>query len=327
MNLKEFITRKMRMSHIYQPVMIKALLLSNGKASKTEIAEEILRYDPSQTEYYESIVNNMVGRVLRNHDVVRKVKNDYYLTGYENLSNEDLTELIKLCDVKILEYLKKRGEAVWEHRSKQRSYISGSVKYKVLKRAGFRCELCGISADDKALEVDHIVPKNLGGEDSINNYQALCYSYNAMKRDKDSEDFRPIKEIYDYREDGCPFCDIPKERIIHSNNLAYCIYDKFPVAVADGHILVIPKRHVSEYIELKQAEHNSIQQLVMKCQEDLVKRDLSVTGFNFGVNSGSSAGQTIMHVHLHLIPRREGDVDNPTGGIRNVIPGKGDYLK
>ena len=62
------------MSHIYQPVMIKALLLRNGKASKTEIAEEILRYDPSQVEYYESIVNNMVGRVLRNHDVVRKEK-------------------------------------------------------------------------------------------------------------------------------------------------------------------------------------------------------------------------------------------------------------
>jgi len=324
MNLKDFITEKMRMSHIYQPVMIKALLLRNGKASKTEIAEEILQYDPSQVEYYESIVNNMVGKVLRNHDVVRKEKNDYYLNGFERISQEDLNDLVRLCDEKILEYLKKRGERVWEHRSKNRSYISGSVKFKVLKRAGFRCELCGISADEKALEVDHIEPKNLGGEDSINNYQALCYSCNAMKRDRDSENFRPLKEIYDVRKDDCLFCEIPKDRIIHTNNLAYCIYDKFPVT--EGHILIIPKRHLSDYFELRQAEHNAIQQLVQICQDELVKKDRTIQGFNFGVNSGSSAGQTIMHVHLHLIPRRDGDVENPIGGIRNVIPGKGDYL-
>jgi len=324
MNLKDFITEKMRMSHIYQPVMIKALLLRNGKASKTEIAEEILQYDPSQVEYYESIVNNMVGKVLRNHDVVRKEKNDYYLNGFERISQEDLNDLVRLCDEKILEYLKKRGERVWEHRSKNRSYISGSVKFKVLKRAGFRCELCGISADEKALEVDHIEPKNLGGEDSINNYQALCYSCNAMKRDRDSENFRPLKEIYDVRKDDCLFCEIPKDRIIHTNNLAYCIYDKFPVT--EGHILIIPKRHLSDYFELRQAEHNAIQQLAQICQNELVKKDRTIQGFNFGVNSGSSAGQTIMHVHLHLIPRRDGDVENPIGGIRNVIPGKGDYL-
>lgn len=324
MNLKDFITEKMRMSHIYQPVMIKALLLRNGKASKTEIAEEILRYDPSQVEYYESIVNNMVGRVLRNHDVVRKEKNDFYLTDFDSISPEDLNELVRLCDIKILEYLKKRGEGVWQHRSKNRSYISGSVKYKVLKRAGFRCELCGISASEKALEVDHIEPKNLGGEDSINNYQALCYSCNAMKRDRDSEDFRPLKEIYEIRADDCPFCEIPKDRIIYTSNLAYCIYDKYPVT--EGHILIIPKRHLSDYFELRQAEHNAIQQLVQRCQDELAKKDRTIQGFNFGVNSGSSAGQTIMHVHLHLIPRRDGDIENPIGGIRNVIPGKGDYL-
>ena len=74
MRLKEFINHKMRMSHIYQPVMIKTLLLRNGSASKKEIAEEILRYDPTQVEYYENIVNNMVGRVLRSHNIINKTK-------------------------------------------------------------------------------------------------------------------------------------------------------------------------------------------------------------------------------------------------------------
>ncbi|MFC2090807.1 HIT domain-containing protein [Bacteroidota bacterium] len=322
MQLKEFITKKMRMSHIYQPVMIKALLLKDGIASKSEIAEEILRYDPSQVEYYENIVNNMVGRVLRNHGIVSKKQNDYFLNGFESISREELTELVQLCDEKILGYIKKRGEKVWDHRSKSRKTISGSIKYKVLKRAGFRCELCGISAKEKALEVDHIVPKNMGGEDSINNYQALCYTCNSMKRDHDDEDFRILKTFYDHRELNCLFCDIDRKRIILENNLAYAMLDKYPVS--EGHMLIIPKRHIPDYFDLKQAEINAIQHLLIECKE-LLQKDLEISSYNVGVNSGSDAGQTIMHSHIHLIPRREGDVDNPVGGVRNVIPGKGDY--
>lgn len=323
MDLKKFIKEKMRMSHIYQPVMIKTLLLNGGRASRSVIAEEILRYDPSQVEYYENIVNNMVGRVLRNHNIVRKEKDDYCLNSSEDFSKEELSELVKLCDEKILGYIKKRGEKVWDHRTKGRKQISGSIKYKVLKRAGFRCELCGIPADEKALEVDHIVPKNTGGEDSINNYQALCYSCNAMKRDQDDEDFRLLKDLYEHREIDCLFCMIPTKRIIRQNNLAYTIFDKFPVTPM--HTLIIPKRHVSSYFDLKQAELNAIQQLINESKVNLTKNFKEISGFNIGVNLGQDAGQTIMHCHVHLIPRRRGDVLNPIGGVRNVIPGKADY--
>ena len=94
--------------------------------------------------------------------------------------------------------VEKRGDDIWQHRSKSRNPISGSIKYEVLKRAHFRCELCGCMDSENALEVDHIVPKNLGGEDSINNYQALCYSCNAMKRDHDSTDFRNLDTLYSH---------------------------------------------------------------------------------------------------------------------------------
>ena len=187
---KQFLAEKMRMSHIYQPVMIKKLLEKQGQATDLDIASELLKFDPSQIEYYQNITNNMVGKVLRNHKIVEKDKKLYRLIGFDKLTHQQIEELKSTCDDKIDTYIKKRGDAIWSHRKNNRTPVSGTVRYEVLKRANFKCELCGISADEKALEVDHITPKNLGGQDSINNYQALCYSCNATKSDRDDTDFR-----------------------------------------------------------------------------------------------------------------------------------------
>jgi diadenosine tetraphosphate (Ap4A) HIT family hydrolase len=323
-NLKKFIQEKMKMSHIYQPVMIKTLLENGGQTSKRTIAQAILNYDFSQVEYYENISNNMVGRVLRSHDIVSKEKDEYLLSDYESLSESEIQEIIELCDDKIQEYIDNRGKKIWEHRRRNRKPVPGSIRYKVLSRAKGRCELCGISAEEKALEVDHIIPKNLGGEDSINNYQALCYTCNANKRDTDSTDFRGINKIYSERKKDCLFCKIDKSRIIAQNNLAYLIADQYPVT--EMHSLVIPKRHCETYFDLTQAELNAINTLIQERREYILQSDSSVTGFNIGINNGEDAGQTIFHCHVHLIPRRKGDVENPVGGVRNVIPGMGKYL-
>lgn len=312
------------MSHIYQPVMIKTLLLERGVADKNLIAKKILEYDFSQVEYYENITNIMVGKVLRNHKIVRKDKNNYLLNEFENLHPQEVEELIKVCDTKIEEYIDNRGKLIWEHRRRNRRAVPGSIRYEVLKRAEGRCELCGISKDEKALEVDHIVPKNNGGEDSINNYQALCYSCNSSKRDKDDTDFRNLNTKYEYRSDNCIFCKNLEQRIILENHLAYAIYDKY--AVTKFHSLIIPKRHCDTYFDLTQAEINSINSLLHKLKGLLDSKDGSIKGYNIGINNGESAGQTIMHCHIHLIPRRTGDVINTVGGVRNVIDGKGDYL-
>lgn len=127
-------------------------------------------------------------------------------------------------------------------------------------------------------------------------------------------------------EDTCLFCSLWNEgshRIVDQNELAFAIRDGFPVT--EGHTLIIPKRHVPDYFGLTQSELVAVNQLVSSAKDALEKTDSSITGFNIGMNCGESAGQTVFHCHIHLIPRREGDVENPRGGVRHLIPSKGYY--
>jgi ATP adenylyltransferase len=322
--LKAFLSGQMRMSHLYQPVMMRRLLLNGGEASRREIAQDILDRDPTQIEYYETIVRDMVGRVLASkaHLVDRK-GHTYLLRDAATLSTQQIDELVALCDSQIAAYESRRGRAIWEHRRRGRRPIPGTTRYEVLKRASFRCELCGVSADERALEVDHIEPMSLGGINELSNFQALCYPCNASKRDRDDTDFRDLKTLYQHRDGGCAFCDPPAAEVVESNALAFARRDGFPVTA--GHTLIIPRRHVPSYFELRQPELNAIGRLILSQKGALIQGDPTILGFNVGVNVGEMAGQTIKHCHIHLIARREGDVANPRGGVRNVIPGMGDY--
>jgi diadenosine tetraphosphate (Ap4A) HIT family hydrolase len=123
--------------------------------------------------------------------------------------------------------------------------------------------------------------------------------------------------------DSCLFCSIPEEQVIASNELAYAIKDSSPVT--EGHALIIPKRHVADYFGLSDSEILACNRLIKELQESIIAQDPLVAGFNIGMNAGAAAGQTIFHCHIHLIPRREGDVENPRGGVRHVISGKGYY--
>lgn len=123
----------------------------------------------------------------------------------------------------------------------------------------------------------------------------------------------------------CLFCNIPKERIIAQNELAYAVRDGFPVTPL--HTLIIPKSHAIDYFALTPSELLGCDQLIKKLSTEIKREDPAVDGFNIGLNAGESAGQTIFHCHFHLIPRRSGDVGNPKGGVRHVIPGKGNYTE
>ncbi|TDL83998.1 HIT domain-containing protein [Palleronia sediminis] len=292
-----------------------------------QIARALLSYDLSQVEYYEIRTKNMVGRVLTNNQIVEPIKDGVRTIGYRLLEAEltagETEQLIAACDAKIAEYIERRGGVIWQHRTNANGYIPGSVRYEVLKRARFRCELCGASAEKIALHVDHIVPRNKGGLDELSNFQALCITCNTNKRDTDDTDFRNMAEQYAERQSGCLFCEIPTDRIIAENELCYAIRDGFPVT--DLHTLVVPKRHVADYFDLYQPERNAIDQLLKEQRAKILSGDHTVSGFNVGINSGESAGQTIFHCHIHLIPRRDGDVKEPRGGVRGVIPGKQSY--
>ena len=124
---------------------------------------------------------------------------------------------------------------------------------------------------------------------------------------------------------NCPFCkpEISNEYIAESET-CFAVFDKFPVN--NGHVLIIPKRHISNYFDLSLPEQSDCWKLINEVK-NIIQSKYNPDGFNIGININKSAGQTIWHVHIHLIPRYDGDVINPTGGIRNIIPGKGNYLK
>ena len=123
----------------------------------------------------------------------------------------------------------------------------------------------------------------------------------------------------------CLFCDIKKSGYAYENELAYASYDSYPVT--EHHCLIIPKRHIKDYFDLSNDELVACNDLIQIIKKEITKKDPSVKGFNLGTNIGKVSGQSILHCHLHLIPRREGDVDNPQGGVRSVIPNKQHYKR
>ena len=123
----------------------------------------------------------------------------------------------------------------------------------------------------------------------------------------------------------CLFCNIKLEEIKFSNNLALSSFDSYPVS--KYHALIFPKRHVKDYFELNDKEVLACNELVKILKNYILKEDPTVKGFNIGSNIGKISGQSIMHCHIHLIPRREADVENPQGGVRGVIPSKQHYIR
>ncbi len=122
----------------------------------------------------------------------------------------------------------------------------------------------------------------------------------------------------------CVFCQLrQQDRFVAEYGQMFAVLDKFPVT--KGHHLVISKRHVLDWFSLSFEERRDADSLLSELKRQILQDDPTVTGFNIGTNCGASAGQTVMHAHFHLIPRREGDVPDPRGGVRGCIPGKMDY--
>ena len=120
----------------------------------------------------------------------------------------------------------------------------------------------------------------------------------------------------------CPFCNLPKERVWFDSQDSLAILDGFPLT--PGHTLVIPKRHVASIFELPQEELNHLSAVVTKVRK-ILKAKYQPDAFNIGINDGLAAGQTVTHAHIHVIPRKAGDVPDPRGGIRWIIPDKAKY--
>jgi diadenosine tetraphosphate (Ap4A) HIT family hydrolase len=120
----------------------------------------------------------------------------------------------------------------------------------------------------------------------------------------------------------CPFCELTRERIVDEDSLSLTIRDGYPVS--PGHTLVLPRRHVASLLEASAAERQALWKALHRARA-VLEREFHPDGYNLGVNEGTAAGQTVMHLHVHLIPRYQGDSDDPRGGVRHCIPGRGYY--
>ncbi len=319
--LLDFLKSKkgLQMPHIYKPSMLLTVLRNGGSADRCTIAQDFLLRDEGQIDFYaRKTVHPMPGRRLVRDGLLVKEGGTYSLNGVlENLSLGQREEVEAILEERIRDYLEMRNP----FGDSNLDAVPGSRRYQVLKRAGGRCEACGVSSKVTQIDVGHIVPRSKRGSNDMSNLQALCRTCNAQKRASDDTNFIKVHASYEDRDAGCVFCSDPEP--VQSNELAYVREDKFPVS--KGHMLVIPKRHVADYFDLHMAERNAIEQLLHSAKEHLLKSDPAIRGFNIDINIGEAAGQSVFHVHVHLIPRRHGDTENPKGGIRNTIPGKGDY--
>ncbi len=141
--LRHYIARRMRMSHIYQPLMLMELLGRRSPAPAQDVARRILGEDVTQIEYHTERVKRMVGKVLTGNGITRYERGTYGLVGGEELSDAERDELLQLCRQRLDAFRMQRGEEVFAHRSRHRTPISGSIKYRVLTRAKGGCECCG----------------------------------------------------------------------------------------------------------------------------------------------------------------------------------------
>lgn len=307
----------MRMSHIYQPLLIKTLVEAGGSATVRQLAQEFVLEDESQLQYYENTIKRMPVKVLKSHGIVSDQKSLISL-NIKKFTFKEKAQLKRICEEKIQQYLEKRGLATWDYRFSA-DPVPDSIRYKVLKAGKQRCALCGITAKEMMLDVDHIIPRSRGGSSKEENLQVLCAKCNRSKGNKDDTDFRDAGK--NVKHSNCPFCNGVK--LVSKNNSVFAIKDNYPVT--KGHHLIIPFRHTDDYFTMTKTERDDATELIRVLKKKLEQKDPTITGFNIGMNSGESAGQTVMHSHIHLIPRRDGDTKKPRGGVRGVIPDKMDY--
>jgi len=149
--------------------------------------------------------------------------------------------------------------------------------------------------------------------------------YQSILRTRNAEiyEYRPYNRLKHPNPENCPFCQIEREReLLTESATAFALLDRYPVS--PGHALIIPKKHIADYFDLSPHSKTALWLMVDRVKMLLFER-FHPAGFNVGINIGAAAGQTVPHVHIHLIPRYLGDVENPRGGVRHIIPGKGDY--
>ena len=186
--LLEFLETRMRMSHVYQPLLIRCLLDAGGQATVRQLAIEFSKEDEAQVRYYEDRIKKMPVDVLKGHGVVEEADGVVKLT-VDGLPFEEKANLRAICEQKIGEFLSSRGLSTWDYSLLSFDPVGESLRYEILTRDRV-CQLCGATKEQERLEVDHIVPRSKGGTNDPGNLQVLCAPCNRGKSNRDDTDFR-----------------------------------------------------------------------------------------------------------------------------------------
>jgi ATP adenylyltransferase len=268
--LRDFLENDMSMSHVYQPLMIRTILDGGGAATRRQIAAAFLAADLSQLEYYEQIVRGYPTQVLRRRGVIEHHAGVYRLAGgFDRLEEWQRATLIAVCDAKVADFVGRRQAKIWRHRGRNADALPGTLRWRIIRRAMGQCEACGIGSDERALEVDHIVPRSKGGSNDEFNLQALCGLCNVQKLDRDETDFHAARAAASFRQPDCPFCDpVPRDGS-PSNRLAF-------VADTEDGSVVAPRRHGVDYIGLWQSEANALRELEIAVSTDSDHRGIVI---------------------------------------------------
>lgn len=184
----------MRMSHVYQPFVISQLLESGGQATIRQLAQAMAAKDEALLLQYEERISRYPMRVLKQHGMITKDKNGLVTLNVEKMTYEQRAELRAECERRIGEFLAQRGLNTWDYSLIETDPVPNTIRYEVLKRDGSRCLLCGVSAKESVLHVDHIVPRSKKGSNEMENLQTLCWQCNNGKSNRDEGDFRDPEE-------------------------------------------------------------------------------------------------------------------------------------
>lgn len=293
--LRRFITEKMRMSEVYQPLVIRTLIENGGSASTRQLALAALPYDTSQVEYYEYRMKIHPKQTLRKHGIISYRRSNFVLSVDVSLLSEDQKrELTSLCDQKIQKFIDDKSTK--QQKTKIPTHIGGLMRYEVLRRAKSRCALCGITRDERALDVDHIVPRSLGGKTEMSNLQALCYVCNRSKRNLDDTDFRNY--IPPRMNSDCQLCCSDQSSLIQ-NTRAFALTEE--ENNPKENIIVVPKRHVGSFFDLDQKEVNDCYDLLRQQRNYLYEKYVD-PNFEISVNERQIRDHNNFHTYIRLIP-------------------------
>lgn len=297
--LTDFLEHKMSMSHIYQPLLIRTLVDAGGAATLRQLAQAFVVQDESQLLFYEDRIKKMPLPVLSNHGVVERT-GEFVSLATKPLTFEQRAKIKMLCEQKLQEFVQKRGLGLWDYRLLELDPVPDNLRYQALKASGGRCALCGVTKNERPLDVDHIIPRSRGGKNEQANLQVLCSKCNRTKGNKDDTDFRG--ELISETDPNCSFCSSERvAKTIAENGSVFAIAEEQPLE--PGQVLVVPRRHTADFFMMTTQERRDAEDLLRYLRNKMAAED-SVVGFNVSTDSGSVPGQAMMHATIRLSPRR-----------------------